>query len=210
MTGDTKVVEKGKGDGVFIATTGIGLVPPHVVGPRAIARPGDVVLVSGTLGDHGVAILQPRRPELRDLDHERPRRSTGSWLAWWRWPGRPCPSATRRAAALAATLNEIAHQSGVGMSSTRRRSPSGTRSPPRASSLVLIRFSSRTRASSSRSSRRRTPAPCSPAMHADPLGRDARVIGHVVEDEHRFIQLDTAFGRRLLDWLTGEALPRIC
>ncbi|MBE0548297.1 MAG: hydrogenase expression/formation protein HypE, partial [Rubrivivax sp.] len=60
VTGDTKVVERGKGDGVFITTTGVGVVPPgvHISGDRA--RPGDRILVSGTVGDHGVAIMSLR------------------------------------------------------------------------------------------------------------------------------------------------------
>ena len=60
VTGDTKVVEKGKGDGVFITTAGLGIVPSgvHISGDRA--KPGDAILVSGTLGDHGVAVLSKR------------------------------------------------------------------------------------------------------------------------------------------------------
>src|SRR5690606_30659308 len=60
VTGDTKVVNKGKGDGVFINTAGIGLVPPGVTIAADRARPGDVVLVSGTVGDHGMAIMSVR------------------------------------------------------------------------------------------------------------------------------------------------------
>ena len=60
VTGDTKVVEKGKGDGVFITTTGIGVVPEGVATSGDTARPGQAVLVSGTIGDHGVAILHKR------------------------------------------------------------------------------------------------------------------------------------------------------
>ena len=60
VTGDTKVVEKGSGDGLFINTTGIGRVPPGVNLSAANARPGDRVLLSGTLGDHGITILSER------------------------------------------------------------------------------------------------------------------------------------------------------
>src|SRR5512146_1566997 len=60
VTGDTKVVEKGKGDGCFIATTGVGVVPPGVAVGGANARPGDVLLLSGSIGEHGVAVLSQR------------------------------------------------------------------------------------------------------------------------------------------------------
>ncbi|MDA4675399.1 AIR synthase related protein, partial [Enterobacter asburiae] len=60
VTGDTKVVERGKGDGVFITTTGVGVVAPGCELSGRSARPGDVILVSGTLGDHGMAIMAER------------------------------------------------------------------------------------------------------------------------------------------------------
>ncbi|MBY0463548.1 MAG: hydrogenase expression/formation protein HypE, partial [Burkholderiales bacterium] len=60
VTGDTKVVEKGKGDGVFISTTGVGVLPPGVSVSGRNARVGDAILVSGTIGDHGVAVLSQR------------------------------------------------------------------------------------------------------------------------------------------------------
>jgi hydrogenase expression/formation protein HypE len=69
VTGDTKVVERGKGDGVFITTTGVGVLPDGMTSAANRARPGDVILVSGTLGDHGVAIMSAaREPDLRG-DH---------------------------------------------------------------------------------------------------------------------------------------------
>ena len=116
VTGDTKVVERGKGDGVFITTTGVGVVPPgrELSGRRA--RPGDVILVSGTLGDHGMAIMAERE----SLGFESPIVSdtaalhglietlltTGADIRVLRDPTR---------GGLATTLNEIARQSGVGM-----------------------------------------------------------------------------------------------
>ncbi|MFO0737249.1 MAG: hydrogenase expression/formation protein HypE [Labilithrix sp.] len=212
VTGDTKVVEKGKGDGVFIATTGIGLVPPHVVGPSGDrARPGDVVLVSGTLGDHGVAILSSRE----GLSFETS--ITSDSAALHRLVARMVEVApdvhvlrdpTR--GGLAATLNEIAHQSGVGMLLDEAAIPVRDEV---AAACELLGLDPLQLANEGKLVAIVAPEDASAvlaAMHADPLGRDARVIGHVVEDEHRFIQLDTAFGRRLLDWLTGEALPRIC
>jgi hydrogenase expression/formation protein HypE len=117
ITGDTKVVERGKGDGVFISTAGIGVIPEQVVGPSGDrAGPGDVVLVSGTMGDHGVAILSSRK----GIAFETTTRSDSAPLH--RLVARMVEVAkdihvlrdpTR--GGLASTLNEIAHQSGVGM-----------------------------------------------------------------------------------------------
>ncbi|MCX8016720.1 MAG: hydrogenase expression/formation protein HypE, partial [Rhodocyclaceae bacterium] len=114
--GDTKVVEQGKGDGVFITTTGGGLVPAGVELSGARARPGDVILLSGTIGDHGMAIMSRRE----NLAFEAPIESdtaalhdlvaallaTGADIRCLRDPTR---------GGLATSLNEIANQSGVGM-----------------------------------------------------------------------------------------------
>jgi hydrogenase expression/formation protein HypE len=84
VTGDTKVVEQGKGDGCFITTTGIGVVPAgvRIAGDRA--RPGDAILVSGTLGDHGVAIMGERESLgfSRPASSPTPRRCTAWWRRW--------------------------------------------------------------------------------------------------------------------------------
>ena len=100
ITGDTKVVEKGKGDGVFITTTGIGVVPEgvHISGDRA--KPGDAILVSGTLGDHGIAVLSKRKTlssKPRFIRTAPP--FTASSRTWWRLSLASIACATRRAAA---------------------------------------------------------------------------------------------------------------
>ncbi len=101
VTGDTKVVEKGKGDGVFITTTGIGVVPDGVNISGDRAAPGDAILVSGSIGDHGVAILSKR--ENLDVRDARSCRTAPRCTGWSRPWSRPCPisiaCATRRAAA---------------------------------------------------------------------------------------------------------------
>jgi hydrogenase expression/formation protein HypE len=99
VTGDTKVVEQGKGDGVFITTTGVGVLPTASNSGRR-ARPGDVILVSGTLGDHGVAIMsQAREPELRAPSNPTPRRCNGLVAAMLATAPACAACATRRAAA---------------------------------------------------------------------------------------------------------------
>ena len=117
ITGDTKVVERGKGDGIFITTTGIGIVPPGLELSGDCARPGDRIILSGCIGDHGVAIMSLRsnlgfETEIRSdsaalhglvADMVR---AAGSALRLMRDPTR---------GGLAATLNEIAQQSRVGI-----------------------------------------------------------------------------------------------
>jgi hydrogenase expression/formation protein HypE len=116
VTGDTKVVEKGKGDGVFITTTGVGVVPAGVEISGDRARPGDRILVSGTMGDHGVAIMSLRE----NLSFETTIRSDTAALHGLvaamveAVPGIRCLRDPTRGG-LATTLNELASQSGVGM-----------------------------------------------------------------------------------------------
>ena len=116
VTGDTKVVERGKGDGVFITTTGVGVVPDGIDISGDRARPGDRILVSGTIGDHGVAIMSLRE----NLTFETTIRSDTAALHGLvaamvdAVPGIHCLRDPTRGG-LATTLNELARQSGCGM-----------------------------------------------------------------------------------------------
>ena len=212
VTGDTKVVEKGKADGVFITTTGVGVVPPglHISGERA--RPGDVVLVSGTLGDHGVAVMAQRE----NLAFETALLSDSAALAGLvgemvaAVPGlRVLRDPTR--GGLATTLNELAHQSQVGFIVRERDIP--VRPEVRALCELLgldplyVANEGKLLAICPPEDAQRLLA----VMRAHPLGRDAAIIGEAVADEHRFVQMVTSFGgSRVVDWLAGEQLPRIC
>ncbi|KQP15015.1 hydrogenase expression/formation protein HypE [Pseudorhodoferax sp. Leaf267] len=213
VTGDTKVVERGKGDGVFIATTGLGVVPPGVDTGGANARPGDVLLLSGTVGDHGVAVLSKRA----SLEFETTIVSDTAALhtlvaaMLQAAPGgvRVLRDPTR--GGLATTLNEIARQSGVGMLLDEAAIPV---LPQVDAACELLGLDPLYVANEGK-----LVAICAPeaaaavlaAMHAHPLGRAAARIGTVVQDAHGFVQMDTRFGgRRVVDWLSGEQLPRIC
>ncbi|WP_374325343.1 hydrogenase expression/formation protein HypE [Azonexus sp.] len=212
VTGDTKVVERGKGDGVFITTTGVGVVPPGRELSGRQARPGDVILVSGTLGDHGMAIMAERE----SLGFESPIVSdtaalhglietllaTGADLRVLRDPTR---------GGLATTLNEIARQSGVGMMLQEKALPV---KPAVNAACELLGLDPLYVANEGK-----LIAICAAAdaatllnvMRLHPLGRDAAIIGEVHADDHHFVQMTTAFGgRRIVDWLSGEQLPRIC
>lgn len=213
VTGDTKVVERGKGDGVFICTTGVGLVPPRVVAPSGErARPGDVVIVSGTIGDHGVAILSSRE----GLSFETTIESDSAPLH--RLVARMVEvvpdihvlrDPTR--GGLSATLNEIAQQSSVGMLIEERAIPVREQVTAASELLGLDPLHLANEGKLVAICDRQDAARLLETMRADPNGKDAAIIGEITADEHRFVQIETVFGgKRILDWLVGEALPRIC
>ncbi len=212
VAGDTKVVERGKGDGVFITTTGVGVLPPGLALSGDCARPGDVVFLSGPIGEHGMAILSVREnlgfdaPILSDTAPlnglTAAMLASGAHLRLMRDPTR---------GGLAATLNEIAQQSGVGIHIDETAIPIR---PAVAAGCELLGLDPLNLANEGR-----LVAVCAPedadrllaAMRTHPLGAEAALIGEVVADKQRFVQMRTRFGgRRMVDWLAGEQLPRIC
>jgi len=212
VTGDTKVVERGKGDGVFINTTGIGVIPEGIQLSGDRARPGDSILLSGTLGDHGVAVMSQRA----DLDFETTLQSDSAALHELvaamiaAAPGLRCLRDPTRGG-LAATLNELAAQSGVGMHLREAAIPVR---PEVAAACELLGLDPLYVANEGK-----LIAVCPPedvervlaVMRAHPLGAAAALIGTVQEDPHHFVTMETIFGgNRLVDWLSGEQLPRIC
>ena len=214
VTGDTKVVEKGKGDGVFISTTGLGVVPEGRDIGGANARPGDAVLLSGSIGEHGVAVLSQRE----SLDFDTTIRSDSAAL-------HTLVAAMLAAApegavhvlrdptrgGLATTLNEIARQSGVGMLLQEAAIPV---LPQVAAACELLGLDPLYIANEGKLvaiiALEAADAVLA-AIRAHPLGRSAGRIGHVTANPHRFVQMTTAFGGcRVVDWLSGEPLPRMC
>lgn len=212
VTGDTKVVERGKGDGVFITTTGIGVVPEGITISGDRARPGDAILINGHIGDHGVAILSQRE----NLGFETEIRSDSAALHGLvadmiaAVPDVHCLRDPTRGG-LATTLNELAQQSGVGM---RVRE---TDIPVREAVLAACELLGLDPCYVANEGKLVAVCPADRAeallavMRAHPLGTQAAIIGEVVEDPLGFVQMQTRFGgERLLDWLAGEQLPRIC
>jgi hydrogenase expression/formation protein HypE len=213
VTGDTKVVERGKADGVFISTAGIGVVPEGVTLSGENARPGDAIIVSGTIGDHGVAIMSSREnlefdtqilsdsAALHGLVSEMVA-ACGPQLRLMRDPTR---------GGLAATLNEIAHQSGVGIRIEEDALPVKAEVAAACELLGLDPLYVANEGKLVAFVAAEAAPELLAAMRAHPLGRDAAIIGHVVADDHRFVQMATSFGGdRIVDWLSGEQLPRIC
>jgi hydrogenase expression/formation protein HypE len=212
VTGDTKVVDRGKADGCFINTTGIGLVEHTRLISADRARPGDVVVLSGSIAEHGMAIMAARA----ELELETPVESdttalhrmvldvlaTGADVHCLRDPTR---------GGVATALNEIAHRSAVGIVLDETAIP--VTEPVRgvcellgldplyvANEGKMLTIVPRTDAEQVLT-----------AMRRHPETSQARVIGEVVEDPARLVVLKTTVGgRRIVDMLQGEQLPRIC
>ncbi len=212
ITGDTKVVERGKGDGVFITTAGIGMVPSGVNISGDRAQPGDAILVSGSLGNHGVAIMSSRE----NLQFETRIQSDSAALhdlvaqMVATAPDIHCLRDPTRGG-LATALNELAQQSGVGMMLNESAIPVD---PGVSSACELLGLDPLYVANEGKLICI-CPAPVADqllqTMQAHPLGQNAAIIGEVIEDEQAFVQMQTRFGgHRVVDWLSGEQLPRIC
>jgi hydrogenase expression/formation protein HypE len=212
VTGDTKVVDKGAADGVYISTAGVGVVPPSVHLEARSVRAGDKVLVSGKIGDHGVAVLLARG----DLALEAEIPSDTAPLAglvqdllaaapstrWLRDPTR---------GGVATVCNELARDAQVEIVLDERSIPvrpvvNGACEilgidplyVANEGKLVAVVAPDEARAALE-------------AMRAHPFGRDAALIGEVRDDQPGMVDLLTGFGgSRVVDMLVGDPLPRIC
>lgn len=213
VTGDTKVVERGKGDGVFITTTGVGVVPEGVNISGNRARPGCAILLSGSIGDHGVAIMAGREnlqfgtsivsdsAALNGLVADMVAAAPADILCL-RDPTR---------GGLATALNELAQQSGVGMAIDEAQIPIKPEVKAACEILGLdplyVANEGKLVCICTAEAADRLLA----VMRQHPLGRDAARIGEVLADAHGFVQMRTDFGgKRIVDWPVGEQLPRIC
>ena len=212
VTGDTKVVEKGKGDGLFINTTGIGLVPEGVDLSADRACPGDKVLLSGPIGDHGIAILAQRE----GLEFETQIQSDSAALHTL---VADMLSATRdircmrdpTRGGVSSALNEIVQQSRVGIELEERTIPvcEGVRGAcellgldplyvANEGKLIAIVAPAATQAALQ-------------AMRRHPLGSGAQIIGTVKKETPGLVTMRTPLGTtRIVDMLAGDQLPRIC
>jgi hydrogenase expression/formation protein HypE len=176
------------------------------------ARPGDVVVLSGTVGDHGTAIMSLRENLAFETTIE------SDTAALHRLVAAMLQASSRihcmrdpTRGGLATTLNEIASQSGCGMLIRERDIPIR---PQVSAACEFLGLDPLYVANEGKLIAIVAPDDAQAllaAMHAHPLGRDAAIIGEVVVDPMHFVQMETSFGgRRNVDWLTGEQLPRIC
>jgi hydrogenase expression/formation protein HypE len=213
VTGDTKVVDKGKGDGIYINTTGLGLIPAGVdISPTA-AQVGDQVLVSGEIAVHGIAIMSIRE----GLEFETQLKSDSASLY-------PLTAAVLEAGGdavrvlrdptrggVASALNEIAGQSKVGFQLDEQKIPL---SEEVRGACEILGFDPLYVANEGKCIAivgvERAEAALA-AMRAHPLGKDAAIIGEVVADHPGRVYLRSQIGgMRVVDMLSGEQLPRIC
>jgi hydrogenase expression/formation protein HypE len=213
ITGDTKVVERGKADGVFITTTGIGVIRNQAVLSANQITPGDCVILSGEIGDHGVAILSKRENlnfetniisdqaalhELIQLILE----TGGDNIRVMRDPTR---------GGLASALNELAEKSDVGFVINENKIPINSSVAAACEFLGLDPLYVANEGKLIAIVAPSAAADVLKAMRSHRLGYQAEIIGVAIEDSRFFVQMITRIGgRRIIDHLSGELLPRIC
>ena len=212
VTGDTKVVEKGSGDGLFINTTGLGLVPDGVNMSADQARPGDAVILSGSIGEHGIAILAERE----GIEFDSPVESDSAALHTLVHDMLAVTKSIRclrdpTRGGVSSALNEIADASQAGILLDERAIP--VREEVRgacemlgldplyvANEGKLIAIVAADGADA-----------VLDAMRAHPLGRNAQRIGTVTDTHPGWVSMRTVLGTtRIVDMLAGDQLPRIC
>ena len=212
VTGDTKVVERGKADGCYINTAGVGLVEHDLTLGVATARPGDAVIVSGPVGDHGVTIMLARGE--RDIeaglasDTAAINGMIASLLAATSGV-RALRDATR--GGVATILNEVATAAGVSVVVSEDQIPVRTQVRGAAELLGIdpMYVACEGRLVAIVDGQHSDAALA--ALRAHPLGEQATVIGHIEADPPGIVLLKTAFGgTRIVDLLVGDPLPRIC
>jgi len=212
ICGDTKVVQRGKADGMYINTTGVGIVPPGLEIGGAQAKAGDVVILSGTIGDHGIAVLAARgelgfetdvKSDTAPLNHLiEVMLETSSKIHVLRDPTR---------GGVATTLNEIAHQSNACIVLNEASIPVR---PAVASVCEMLGFDPLYVANEGKLIAivdREDAGRVLSAMQGEKYGEEAVVIGEVLDSPKGRVLMKTAIGStRVVDVLMGEMLPRIC
>lgn len=212
VTGDTKVVQRGHGDGIYINTAGVGVLPEGVDLSGSHCKPGDVVLLSGTLGDHGIAVVSTREGLEFGTDIVTDAAPLNALVAavLEAAPDVRCFRDPTRGG-LASTLNELAMASGVSITVNENDVP--VRDQVRGASEMLgydvFQVANEGKMVSVVPAEQAEAALA--AMKSAPYGEDAAIIGEVTDAPSGKVYVRTAFGaRRVMDMLVGEQLPRIC
>lgn len=212
VTGDTKVVNRGKGDKLFITTTGLGAVDETVRISADRACPGDKILLSGTIGDHGIAIMSRRENLEFESTIESDTAPLHSLVAAMleASPHIHCLHDPTRGG-VATTLNEISKSSGVGMVIEERQIPARDTVQGACEILGLDPLYVANEGKLLAIVAPEAAAAVLWRMRDHPLGRDAQMIGEVVCDNPGMVLVKTGIGgTRVVDVLFGEQLPRIC
>lgn len=212
IAADTKVVNRGHGDGLYINTTGIGIIPSGVhIAPNQ-ARPGDVVIVSGTMGDHGVTIMSVREGlgfESEISSDTAPLNSLVAAMLAVTKDIHVLRDATR--GGLSAVLNELAIASNVGIEFEENRVPITPAVQAACEMLGLDPLYVANEGKLVAILPAQHAEPVLAVMQAHPLGQQAAIIGKVVEAHPRIVLARTRIGaQRVVDVPAGELLPRIC
>jgi hydrogenase expression/formation protein HypE len=212
VAADTKVVDRGKADRIFINTTGIGIIAPGVDVAGQNARPGDIVLINGPMGDHGVAVLSTREGLSFQTEIESDSASLNGLVAAMLAASNKIHvlrDPTRGGVATA--LNEVAKQSGVGIRLEESNLPVR---PEVNAACEMLGLDPLYVANEGKALVFVAPEDAELALNAmrqHPLGEEACVIGEVVSEHPERVVLQTGIGgRRIVDMLSGEQLPRIC
>jgi len=212
VAADTKVVDRGKADRIFINTAGVGVIAPGVDVAGQNARPGDIVLINGPMGDHGVAVLSTREGLSFQTEIESDSASLNGLVAAMLAASNKIHvlrDPTRGGVATA--LNEVAKQSGVGIRLEESNLPVR---PDVNAACEMLGLDPLYVANEGKALVFVAPDDAEVvlnAMHQHPLGREACVIGEVVSEHPERVVLKTEIGgRRIVDMLSGEQLPRIC
>jgi hydrogenase expression/formation protein HypE len=212
VTGDTKVVEKGKGDGLFITTSGIGVLSHRFSLSADQARPGDLILVSGTLGDHGIAVLSAREGlefETTLVSDTAPLHTLVQAILESHCEIHCLRDPTR--GGLATTLNELATCSRVGMVLEEEKIPLREEVRGACEMLGLDPLYSACEGRLVAIVGDKDATAILARMQAHPLGRQTRIVGRVVAEHPGTVVMRTVIGsERVVDILSGAQLPRIC
>ncbi|RJQ55586.1 MAG: hydrogenase expression/formation protein HypE [Actinobacteria bacterium] len=212
VTGDTKVVERGGADKIFINTAGVGVVPSGLAIGAANCKAGDKVLLSGTLGDHGIAVVSEREGLAFETAVESDCAPLNGMVESMLAAGvdvHALRDPTR--GGLASTLNEFASASGVGIRISEESVPVRDEVLGACEMLGYDVFHVANEGKMVAVVAPEHAAAALEAMRASKYGADAAVIGEVAEEHTGKVLVDTSFGStRILDMLVGEQLPRIC
>ena len=212
VTGDTKVVERGKGDGVFINTTGIGLVPDGVDLSANRARPGDKILLSGSIGEHGIAILAQREGLEFETQIQSDSAALHTLVADMLGVSREirCMRDPTRGG-VSSALNEIAEQSRVGIELEERTIPVCEEVRGACELLGLDPLYVANEGKLIAIVAPEAAQAVLQAMRRHPLGSKAQIIGTVKDTNPGLVTMRTPLGTtRIVDMLAGDQLPRIC
>ena len=212
VTGDTKVVQRGAVDKLFINTTGIGIIRPHICISASNIKPGDVIIINGEIGNHGTAILIARGELALESDIKSDCQPLNELVARIL---DVCPEihairdATR--GGLATVLNEFALTSNVGIRLEEESIPIREEVKGVCEILGLEPFYLANEGKLVIAVEKENASKVLSAMKSHPAGKNAAIIGEVIDSPQGIVSLKTSFGaERIIDMLVGEQLPRIC